>query len=380
MQNTSKISTRESHSTHERRYWRRTDEAEGWWPWGLLPLLGLLLLFLYGALRTAPVIQAATESSVAAALGDHGVDVLELSGDGQIVNIVAAAPEAAEAAIRGTASLTNCDTWVGELRCPTEIKLTLRKTEAPAPDGPAARYHDFEFSRAANTVRLQGEVATADVQAQLLSVAQNRFAIVVDHLIVSSDLATTGYEPASERALMLLENFDRGNVRWSQGVFSATGMVEAADEDISREIFQRDDGALSLGELDLQVIASVSSCNEEFASILGNTSIRFRTSSAVIDDRSQSLLADLAAVARKCPGQLVIEGHTDDRGGDDANQRLSLSRAEAVSSSFATLGIASDRLTSVGYGETRPIASNATQEGRAENRRIAIRIADSGTK
>jgi len=380
MQNTSTIPTRESHSTHERRYWRRTDEAEGWWPWGLLPLLGLLLLFLYGALRTAPVIQAATESGVAAALGDSGFDVLELRGDGQIVNIVAAAPEAAEAAIRGTASLTNCDTWVGELRCPTEIKLTLRKTEAPALDEPAARYHDFEFSRAANTVRLQGEVATTDVQAQLLSVAQNRFEVVVDDLIVSSDLATTGYEPASERALMLLENFDRGNVRWSQGVFSATGLVEAADEDISREIFQRDDGALSLGELDLQVIASVSGCNEEFASILGNTSIRFRTSSAVIDDRSQSLLADLAAVASKCPGQLVIEGHTDDRGGDDANQRLSLSRAEAVSSAFATLGIASDRLTSVGYGETRPVASNATEEGRAENRRIAIRIADSGTE
>ena len=366
----------EAQSKQQRRYWRRTGEPAGWWPAGSLPLLGLVFLFLYGALRTAPAIEADTESRVAAALGETGVDVLAVSGDGQAVNIVAAASESAEVAIRGTASLTECATWVGELRCPTDIKVALQAPVEPP------RYHDFQFSRVDDTVRLQGEVATTDEQARLSKAAHDRFDVVVDHLIVSNEAATSGYGPASDRALMLLDRFDSGSVRWAQGVLSATGQVQAANEDMSREIFERDDAALSLslGEIDLEVISSASHCNEEFASLLGNASVRFRTGSAVIDDSSRTLLAELAAVAKRCPGQIVIEGHTDDVGSADANQSLSLSRAEAVRNAFSALGIPTDRLTSVGHGETRPVASNATRAGRAENRRIAIQVAESGAK
>ncbi|MCP5160649.1 MAG: OmpA family protein [Hahellaceae bacterium] len=68
---------------------------------------------------------------------------------------------------------------------------------------------------------------------------------------------------------------------------------------------------------------------------------------------------------------VVVEGHTDDRGADKLNQRFSQLRADAVRRVLVgEMGIAAERVTSVGYGESRPIADNATAEGRQKNRRV----------
>ena len=69
--------------------------------------------------------------------------------------------------------------------------------------------------------------------------------------------------------------------------------------------------------------------------------------------------------------ELVLEGHTDSRGADDYNLNLSDRRAKAVKAKLAAdYGIASDRISAVGYGESRPLDSNETYEGRARNRRV----------
>ena len=67
---------------------------------------------------------------------------------------------------------------------------------------------------------------------------------------------------------------------------------------------------------------------------------------------------------------IEIQGHTDSRGGDDYNMRLSGERAEAVRQYLMQQGIAAGRLTARGYGETRPIDTNRTEAGRANNRRV----------
>jgi len=74
--------------------------------------------------------------------------------------------------------------------------------------------------------------------------------------------------------------------------------------------------------------------------------------------------------------QTVIEvaGHTDNVGTDTYNQQLSQKRAEAVAAYLASRGIMRDRMMTVGAGETRPIATNDTEEGRAENRRVEITL------
>jgi outer membrane protein OmpA-like peptidoglycan-associated protein len=70
----------------------------------------------------------------------------------------------------------------------------------------------------------------------------------------------------------------------------------------------------------------------------------------------------------------VVEGHTDSQGKSDKNQSLSLARANSVRDYLIGREIAADRITAEGYGETHPIASNATPEGRANNRRVEIVI------
>lgn len=71
---------------------------------------------------------------------------------------------------------------------------------------------------------------------------------------------------------------------------------------------------------------------------------------------------------------IEIAGHTDDRGSDTYNQKLSENRAKSVVSWLIQNGISADRLTAMGYGESRPIDTNSTEEGRQNNRRTAFKI------
>ena len=71
----------------------------------------------------------------------------------------------------------------------------------------------------------------------------------------------------------------------------------------------------------------------------------------------------------------IIEGHTDSNGSDDYNQGLSKRRAETVKMALISkYGINPNRLTAVGYGESRPIATNETSDGRYTNRRVMVVI------
>ena len=74
---------------------------------------------------------------------------------------------------------------------------------------------------------------------------------------------------------------------------------------------------------------------------------------------------------RANPGvKIVITGHTDEVGTQESNQKLSLERAQTVKNWLVERGIASNRMRTVGRGQNEPSASNGTEEGRAENRRI----------
>ena len=103
--------------------------------------------------------------------------------------------------------------------------------------------------------------------------------------------------------------------------------------------------------------------------------INFKTGSADILPGSYVLLDRAAKVLQDYPDvKLEISGHTDNRGKADYNRDLSQRRADAVKTYFVTRGVASERLQSIGYGLTRPIANNKTQSGRATNRRTEFRL------
>ena len=103
--------------------------------------------------------------------------------------------------------------------------------------------------------------------------------------------------------------------------------------------------------------------------------IYFPSNSAKILPKSFPVLTEaVAAMQRYQTLRIQVEGHTDDTGADDANQKLSEQRAESVRQYLVEKGIAAERVTSVGYGETRPVGDNKTKEGRAQNRRIEFTI------
>lgn len=104
--------------------------------------------------------------------------------------------------------------------------------------------------------------------------------------------------------------------------------------------------------------------------------LTFAQGKSVIEPQYFSLLSKVKNAFSEFPGCFItIEGHTDSVGGDEVNQRLSEERAEAVRQYIiANSNIIRDRIYSIGYGESRPVASNENQEGRAMNRRIDFLI------
>ena len=104
--------------------------------------------------------------------------------------------------------------------------------------------------------------------------------------------------------------------------------------------------------------------------------VLFRSNSEEILPESYPVLADVASIMRAhLELRIRIEGHTDDRGGDDHNLELSRERAAAVVRFLVERhGLEADRLSSEGYGESQPIAPNSTAEGRAKNRRVVFTI------
>lgn len=110
--------------------------------------------------------------------------------------------------------------------------------------------------------------------------------------------------------------------------------------------------------------------------VLRMVGLTFASARSEVDNAHRALLEKVREALDVFPGsQAVIEGHTDSFGSDELNMALSRQRAEAVSSYLTNeLGIEAFRLSAVGYGETRPIASNETPQGRERNRRIDIRI------
>ena len=117
------------------------------------------------------------------------------------------------------------------------------------------------------------------------------------------------------------------------------------------------------------------SCQEQFKDALVKDKIQFANNKAEIRTDSYAILNYLSQLARSCDNKIIyIGGHTDSDGDDGYNKRLSQNRAEMIKEYFIKRGVLSDKLLAVGYGETRPIASNDTDSGKAKNRRIEFYV------
>ncbi len=118
----------------------------------------------------------------------------------------------------------------------------------------------------------------------------------------------------------------------------------------------------------------VVACEQSIAALLVDSKIEFATGSAQITPQSAPLLDQLGQAVEACNVDITVEGHTDSTGSASLNDGLSLSRANAVRDALIVRGIPAARIVAEGYGASRPVASNETQDGRNQNRRIEFRV------
>lgn len=101
--------------------------------------------------------------------------------------------------------------------------------------------------------------------------------------------------------------------------------------------------------------------------------VLFDFNKATLQPASDGPLGQVAALMTANPSlQIEVQGHTDNVGGDDYNQKLSEARAGSVMTWLTQHGVAAGRMTAKGYGKTRPVADNNSDEGRMKNRRVEI--------
>jgi OmpA-OmpF porin, OOP family len=116
-------------------------------------------------------------------------------------------------------------------------------------------------------------------------------------------------------------------------------------------------------------------CQTRFSVISTTGAIYFRTGSAELEHSSDALLNSVADVANRCPSvKIEVSGHTDSVGSAQANLELSVARAKSVAAFLTQRGVAPARITTAGFGDAHPVASNDTDAGRAKNRRIEFRV------
>lgn len=372
-----------------RRFVRRLrDPIDEWWPRGWALLLGLFLLWFAGTFVLAPKIQDAAAASVQQTLTDAGFEVLEVDASGQRVDVrldavgnPTRAREQAIAIARGSL----CDSWAGALICPTRVQVSL--SEAPPPAAPPAvdrvpvavpRSHDFTVQRDGPRLSVSGEVADDETRLWLLASVRRAYpeAELSESLTVSGEQAGAAYRTAASAALAVLAAFERGSARWLDGRLFVRGLVRSDGEAAVREQLASFDRKALRPDLDYRVAKPFDRCAEAFRSALATSTINFETGSATIAADSQALLDALAELAAQCPGDLVVEGHTDSVGSDASNLTLSQNRAASVRDALVTRAVNARRVTAEGFGEAQPLASNETPEGRAANRRIVVRLAD----
>ena len=243
-----------------------------------------------------------------------------------------------------------------------------------------------------NRVTLKGYVPNSSVHKELVSDAQSLFgeASVTDELKESRG-APKGWYDTSKLGLEKLKDVEYGEFDISDSNFHFKGYVGSLDDkDIlvahldsalnssyrgSYEVDAPEPKVVPKAEEPNPEPTNIESCKSKIDTLLSQNKIHFEYNKATIKKESFILLDNLIKVINECPNsKVIIEGHTDSDGSKRYNKSLSTKRANAVKVYLVQKGVAEKRLEAIGYGESKPIATNATKEGKEKNRRIEFKF------
>ena len=235
-----------------------------------------------------------------------------------------------------------------------------------------------------NKVIISGYTPNALIHEEIIDQAKAIFGStnVTDEL-KEAEGAPQEFVLSTKFGLEKLKNVDYGEFKIADYDFNFKGYVGSEDDktallkSLENKLSSKYEGSFDIKAPEKAPTPKeiVISCQDQFKKILSQDKIHFENDKADIKQKSHTLLDNLVTVAKKCSNtNISIEGHTDSKGSEKYNQALSEKRANAVKEYFIKKGISKVRLQAVGIGETKPIADNKTEDGKAKNRRIEFII------
>lgn len=232
----------------------------------------------------------------------------------------------------------------------------------------AAELEIANASAQRDQVRLEArtaEVAAARKQAMLAQEAADRQAAA---------LAQARAQSKQDQALIAARMAEAEEARKQAALAQEAADKQAAALAAAQTQAERDQARLAEQDAQLQALHARKT-DRGMVITLGD--VLFNVDKANLSAGGINNVKKLAAFLEKCPQRKVqIEGHTDSTGSDSYNQALSERRADAVKTALVDMGISGDRVTTRGYGESSPVATNDTAAGRQMNRRVEIILSD----
>lgn len=260
---------------------------------------------------------------------------------------------------------------------PASLKLAAADVRPPR-----VSPYRFVADLAAAQVHLTGYAPSQKVREDILDTAQRKFGKVeiVDDLVFASG-APDDFTDAVSAALQAVARLGSGHAEIVDHDVTVSGSAwypSAADELVSAT-----EEALPKGfKATMNVVTrqegqpvSPVRCRDLLQDALQRGRIEFITNKAEIIGDSFGLLDRVAATIARCPdAKIEVAAHTDSAGSSARNRDLTQSRAEAIVDYLVDAGVKRERLSAVGYGETRPVADNGSAEGKAANRRVEFTV------
>jgi OOP family OmpA-OmpF porin len=428
----------------QRLWVREADERWSFWWRGALPVLSLAAVLAYNMSAFAQKTETQVRLGIAEDLAKQDLSWVQVETDGQHVRLSGAPPSAdASARALAIASKTTCQSWLGKLTCARSVttrftnangepgttrsesgKPTLEReldsttnaaavepraavepiaaasaatNAAPeavaasalavAADAPAVaagqRWFDLTVVRTGNVLKLKGDVASSDARSALEQTARTHFpsGTLDNQLAVIGGDVSPDWEGAAKRAVEVATRCEQGVISLTNATLSVDCETQTASaRDTITELVKQELPGLTAGNMSVLALDEVKSCEAGLVKLVTRSQVRFTTNSAKLLPTSRPLLREITHQLERCPGVVVVEGHTDAQGVREENVTLSLNRARAVVSGLVGLGVPAARVRAEGFGPDQPLATNETATGRAQNRRIEFRVARTGIR
>ncbi len=351
-----------------------------------LGIFALMLLFFFCIPKHVTNIQKDISQRVFRDLSDRGMPWARVSVDGRNIKLSGVSPSLQFKQKAGQVAST---TWgVGSIDNNLAVDpRSLGKLAKNSTKDSLSNHYKTSFTKAGGVITLSGQVTNDNSRRLLVDLAKKitQSPDINDQLTIDEQ-SPEGWLGAAIVAMSSLEQVKSGQATLLDQSFDLVGITSPITTDKIREQIKTrlpTNFVTSIKLVPPKDAANGSTtpkpsfkfCLNQFNHMLIEKKINFSTSGTFLSERSKSTLDQLVAFTQICPGSRVeISGHTDSRGRHENNLSLGQSRSSAVIEFLITKGVKRELLIAASYGSSNPIADNATEVGRATNRRVEFQL------